>query len=214
VDVLNTTKIGVEAHSRLAALGIAESVLREAMKFGYERGDDCVSTHALSYRGNTIWSEAISQLRLTQAREGWTVFRPKNLELVLSPSGLVAIGISPATSQTGASKGQPPRTRRRKGSATEDFIKSNQMSFGALDQDFAAAVGEHPSRATWLLLHYHDEAHKEIRMELALPSEFYAGAIVAWEERLILESLPWDGSPVEYEDEDEQVDVPVQRRAN
>jgi hypothetical protein len=214
VTIPSTAVTGAAAQTRLAAFGLSESVLRQAVQLAFERADDCVSTHPLSFRGTTAWAEIISQLRLLLAEGGWTVDRPSNLELVAHPENRIAVGVAAGTSQTGIDDGLSPRTRTPKGSATETFVDRNQqLSFAVVDQDFAAVLGENPQRATWLLLHYYDATNNEIRIELSLPSEMRGAAVVSWEERLILEPLPWDGSPVEYDDEDEQVDVQVQRRA-
>jgi hypothetical protein len=66
---------------------------------------------------------------------------------------------------------------------------------------------------TWLLLYHEDEEAGEARLELSLAVSMEAdGYVSKWKERIILDPISTSPGPTATDEEDEPIDVPVQRR--
>lgn len=194
---------------RLLWMGVKGEDCREALSIGYQHASTCTSNHPLSLAGFDAWAWSLGHLReLLIQRGGWTIDRTGNFETALNESEGIAIAIVAGDSGTGLANNFPPRTRTPRGPATQRAVEHNQLNLlGDVEKGHLQ---------TWLLMHYLDSTVNEIRAELSLPNDISQKVIDSWEERILLEPIPYGGdaltSPIPVQPE-ETVDVDVRRKA-
>lgn len=210
-----------ETLGRLDALGVRESVLREAVQTGHEDAARCTGHDPVSLPGFLAWARSTRALRDKLVPQGWSAARSKrNYETIVDPKEGFAIAVAGGNAATGR-RDMALSTRTEKGPATTEAIKENvQLSFAATNPEFGQRSPQGGGRRTWLLLHYHDKEGEEIRVELSLPSAISEGYVTAWRERLILSPIPVT-KPVDLADEEadekadeEHVDIQIERKAD
>jgi hypothetical protein len=198
------------AARRLLWMGVNSQDCREALSIGYQHASTCTANHPLSLPGFDAWGWSLGHLReLLIQRGGWTLDRTGNFETVLNKSEGIAIAIAAGDSGTGLEQTLPPRTRTPRGPATQRAVKDNQLSLlGDPEGDGCLQ--------TWLLMHHLDPRKNEIRAELSLPNDISQKVIDSWEERILLEPIPYGGnaaaSPIPSLPE-EIIDIDVRRKA-
>ncbi len=208
----------LEGRQRLGHLDLDVTAheLREAIQIGYGHAAGCTNHDPRSLPGTLAWGKGTGHLRDVLKVRGWTADSCSNYETVVHPSNSHGIALAAGTADTGRRDGSP-RTKTPKGPATSRAVMRNaQMSFAGEDPAFGDAPGENSDRATWLLLHYHDRAAEEIRLELSCPDEMSGQQVTGWRERILLDAVPFSTDveiPIE-DDTDIDIDVDVSRRAD
>ena len=191
---------------RLARLGLEESRLAEAVKYGVGHLADCTNNDPRWLRGMLPTGKIIRRFR--ELHPTWDRQSLSGYELTRAPGGTHAVAVAAGTGQTGSPDPDAhPTNRSAKGSKTKEAVaRNNQASFYTLDPevwiedpiatlDRIAAPGE-----TWVLLFNvgsDDTTAAEIRYELSLPAVFYEGYVVRWKERIVCAPIPFSAVAVE-----------------
>jgi hypothetical protein len=195
----------------LASMDLAEETLRQAIAVGLGAAADCTGHDPIGLPGTLVWGKGTRFLRDALALQGWGSRSERNFPTVVHPSRTFEIAVTAGNKHTGR-RTVLPRTRRKRGAATESAVHRNQMSMAGFDPAFDEPDADERVEQTWFLLHYHDLAAEETRLELSLPATYENGNVVGWRRRLILDPLP--GGPEFHllEEEPEQIDVEIKPR--
>ncbi len=209
---------------RLAALGLTEGVLRDALASGVQQASSCTRHDPPTMAGTLIWGKSIRYLRDALVVEGWRASNTRNYPTTVHPDCNWQIAVSSGDENTGVLHPvHPPRTKNPKGPATKDAAERNtqqMVMFPELDppQD---TVEEIIPAQTWLLVYHPDRSRKIIRCELSLPKSVGDdGRIDDWLDRLILHPISLDHGDDQEEiftdpsDDlgDEEIDIRIDRR--
>jgi len=206
----------IEAHhvkARLAAMGLSDEPLAHAARRWYLSWVSFTINHPPFAIGIAAWMEAVAALREGLLPLGWTRSDEKNYALVIHPNGSMAINIASGDIGTGIPTANVSN-RAPKGVSTADAISVNQVQL-ELDlpvPDMPHVRGDEGPLTWFLLLH---RAGSEVRCELSLPSQISAdGRITRWQERIMLPSIPLDGTEVEIvAPVGPDLDIDVKRKA-
>ena len=211
---------GAVADLRLRQIGLAVEDIHESVRGGYAAAAGCTEHDPRSLPGMLIWGKGIGYLRDRTKPRGWRADRCMNYETAVHPSNSHAVTIAAGDSATGLTDAGPPRTKRPKGPATVLAVKQNntQLQLGH-GTDVFGRIGrdtDDEKRLTWLLLHYFDPKSSEIRLELSCPLAMTGAFITTWRERIILPPVAFGADlQIAFDDEeDEPIDIDVQRKAD
>jgi hypothetical protein len=186
-----------DVSERLAALGVNEEALRNAVMRGQLAFGNCTENHPRMFPAIAAWAETVAAVRENLAPLGWTRSELKNYSRAVDCAGRVAIAVAAGNEETGRAEGTPS-TKTAKGARTVEAVVINQMQL-QLFEDQAPAIGPaegDDERVTWLLLMYRTQ--NEMRCELSLPVAIGTDMRVnQWQERIILGRIPLDGEPEE-----------------
>jgi hypothetical protein len=217
----NTTHEQADKASRLAALGISESLLEEGMRYSWSEMDRCSGNDVRSAAGQTGYTKPMRFLREKLLPEGWTKGGPPyGLEAIISPGRTFQIVTSSATSATGM-EGQMPATKYPKGRRTADAIVDHgQLAFDVVSLTNSPLA----EMKSYFWLYFVDEDGDEIRHELSVPTHIAIkaggkrGKIDQFGSRIILDAISLNSDEIpEEEAEDafsEDLDIQVPRRAD
>ena len=201
--------------ARLAALGLTQDVLREAVARGVDARRRCTPFHPPSFPGMAQWADTHRALRELLVPVGWQRDDTGGYSTVVDPSGEVAVTVAAGDGRTGRDGLPAPSTKYARGPMTQAAIHGNQLALSLYGEPPADLVdeGEAAKRVTWILLVH--TGHHEVRCELSCPRDVDdRGRVVGWSERIMLTSLEVEPTlPIlEPADEDEpEIDVPVER---
>jgi hypothetical protein len=207
-----------EVRQRLAELGLEQQFLAAAVRRGQLAFVSCTLNHPPNFPGLAAWAETVCALREGVIPSGWRRSNDSNYALSVDPEGSMAIAVATGDDGTGRADANPS-TNGRKGPSTLDAIVANQLRFSFMEQAVpvkqATPSAARNGRATWILLIH--RAPEEVRCELSLPISLdEEGHVDAWQERILLASIPLDGDlavvvPVPPTVPD--IDVRIRRRA-
>jgi hypothetical protein len=197
--------------ARLSDLGLTQEVLCQAIEFALSYYAECTAHDPPSAAGFLLWDKGMRGLRDGLVPSGWKPVTEDNYPTVQHPGGQWAISVSGGNAQTGRADANPS-TRTDKGRATAMAIAQNQASFWNYRPEL-----QPPRKLTWLLLIHVDEVNDEVRAELSLPAGMDDDQRVSWwEERIILNSIPYGPSPLRLRGDDDrdggELDINVTRR--
>lgn len=206
-----------EIDSRLHTLGVAESLLRDAVSRGLSGRRSCTAFHPPNFPGIVQWAETHRALREFLVPTGWQPDDSGGFSTVIRPDGEVAIAVMTGSDRTGKSGLPHPVTKYTRGPLTHAAIEVNQLAMLLFGARAGQTVDEQETRArrvTWILLV--STRHDEVRMELSCPLAIdESGRISAWSERIILPSLDLE-STLEFVDDDDpdepEIEVSVEPR--
>lgn len=202
-----------EAEDRLAQLGVPRSALLVAVAAGEMARATCTENDPLNFPGLIAWAKTTRALREEMSPLGWSAVNDRNLPIVLSPDGELAIFCSSGDDGVGVGD-TTPQTKNKKGMVTICAISRNcdQLSL-PFDPPVAVPPGKLPERSTWVLLVHRNAT--ELRAELSFPAAVdEAGRVVGWAERIILGSIDLGGADIVQSPEQEPpVTIPVQRKS-
>jgi hypothetical protein len=205
----------VDVAGRLDELGLKESVLKDAVKWGCGFVLDCTLNDPAQLPGILGWGKITRALRDSFVPLGWKVATHRSQALTVSADKSVAILVAGGDTLTGTASEISPTTRSAKGPATKDAIAENQRSFAEVSPEFAEL--EPTNTRTWVLLYCIDEEADEIRVELSFPRYIADnGYVSTWSERVLLSPIPLEGrTPPDGGEEihEEQEEISVTRRA-
>lgn len=210
---------GGDADEELRRFDLSVAVLQERVLIPAQTAASLVSPLApRGYAGQTRHAVAVSCLRMLLLAHGWEQNDDDNVARIRHVGRGLAIVVATGNALTGlpfAFTGRSPSTKWPKGDITRAAAADNQQlalfdSGGGIPDAEDANV---PSFETWMLLMR--ALHHEVRAELSRPiSVSQGGFINAWGQRIILPSMPNDGSAVDpdFGDDGEIPDVPVDPR--
>jgi hypothetical protein len=218
---VGTTHEQADKASRLAALGLSETLLEEGMRYSWLEMDRCSGNDVRSAAGQTGYTKPMRYLREKLLPEGWSKGGPPHgLESVIAPDHSFQIVTSSATSATGL-EGQMPATKYPKGQRTADTIVDHGQL--ALDVVFLATIPLEELK-TLFWLYYVDGDKDEIRHELSVATHIAIkaggkrGRIDQFGSRIILDAISLNSAQIpEEETEDDfsdDLDIQVPRRGD
>lgn len=207
---------GADVATRLAQLGLEQADLHEPVSQGMFARSECTPNDPPLAPGLITWLRTVRVLREKLIPKQWTRSDEGNYPLVVNPEGNVAIAVASGDENTGNANANP-MTKSPKGPRTQSAIEVNQYQNSLFEAfpEFEIPETPHNDRITWILLQHYDQAKKEVRFELSLPSS-YSGKIDGWNERIILTALPFDPTvaiPVPVLPNLPDIDIPLIRRA-
>jgi hypothetical protein len=180
---------GLSGVERVEALGIDPEWLRQAVKAGEVARDGCSPLTPLTFPGLSAWANRIEHLRTVSAPLGWKPVNARNMPMVESPDGQVAIVCIMGDEATGL-EGTQPKTRHDRGPVTKNAISSNweQLSFLPQLPGFIETRQRLTHPFTYVLLTY--RAGSKVRCELSLPRSMdEKGRVTEWAERILLDPI-------------------------
>lgn len=202
-----------EVSARLASLGLTEEPLLHAARRWYLSWISFTANHPPFGIGIAAWMEAVAALREGLSLIGWTRSDERNYALVLHPDGSMAINVATGDAGTGLPTANVCN-KAPKGVSTADAISVNQvqLELNLPVPDMPHVHGDEEPLTWFLLLH---RAGTEVRCELSLPSQISPdGRITRWQERIMLPSIPLDGSEIEIvAPVGADLDIDVKRKA-
>lgn len=192
----------IEVSSRLAAMGLSEEILREAIEQGQAAWAGCTSNHPVQFPGVYGWAETVAGLRERLLPGGWTRSNEGNLALTVNRAGTLALTVSTGDEFTG-DRTTEPCTKFRKGARTISAVSDNMDQYRLFPdmQLTAEDLRALNSKETWMLLIRRDVQAHGVRCELSRPINVNdEGKVDGWAERIILSSIPFGGDVLEMPD--------------
>lgn len=179
-----------DAPAALEELGLTVEILKRAVSAGETGAANVNRFYPVGAAGSVRWMDTVGQLREElEFDHSWKSANPKNSPRIVNPDRTMAIMVVSGDEDTGNAAAVHPGTARRRGSATDDAVNSNQLSLFDVPADMVPVAADIP---TWVLLYFRSEDPSEIRLELSFPVAIFDGEITLWQKRIILESIPID----------------------
>jgi hypothetical protein len=212
--------IQAQTQSRLAALGLDEALLQEALRFAYIEAERCSANDVRAAAGWAVWGKPLRYLGDQLASKGWRRDGAPRLESLVSPDGSFRITSAAGNFATG-DRDWMPKTAGPKGRRALEAIGDNgQTSMDILGESIEVVS----PMITHYLLHHLDKAREQIRAELSIPTHMTIapkakrGVIDEFKDRLILQPVEFGvdadlGEGGDEEDFSDDLDIPVPRRA-
>jgi hypothetical protein len=174
---------------RLAALGLTEANLLEAITRGGLARSECTTNHPPLHAGFVTWSNTVCALREVLLPKGWERSDEGNYSTVIHPTGSFAIAVATGDENTGNPNANP-MTKSTKGPSTRNAIAVNNYQ-ASLFPDLIPVLpaSDSDERLTWLLLV--SQVSGKLKSELSLPTSC-EGKVDGWKERLILPDIDLD----------------------
>jgi hypothetical protein len=177
-----------EIVSRLAALGLNESELAQAVMRGILARSEATPNHPPLYAGFVTWGITVCALRELLLPKGWERNDEGNYSTVVHPSHTFAIAVATGDENTGNPNANP-MTKSPKGPSTRSAVAVN-LNQSLLFPDLPAlADDEDENRLTWILLISH--VNGKVKSELSLPINC-EGKVDGWRERIMLRDIDLD----------------------
>lgn len=180
----------VDVVTRLAALGLTEAELLQAIGRGMLARSECTPNHPPLHAGFVTWSNTVCALREVLLPKGWSRSDEGNYSTVIHPSGSFAIAVATGDENT-ASVDANPMTKSPKGPSTRNAVAINLNQASLFPDLMPVLQSEKDARVTWLLLVA--VVGSKVKAELSLPINC-EGKVDGWKERLILSDLDFDSS--------------------
>jgi len=171
----------------------------------------CTEDNAKSAPGFHAWDAATARSRQIFRREGWDRGDHNGIEVIVNHELKKMIAVMNTDGGT-ADPMRSPRNRTHKGSATERVIDLNNQ-YEMFRSSDVAPLTEAPY-SLWYICIFDDGSR--VRAELSRPSEYLAGSIVKFSERIfILEEGDWEKVLLEPQGGDDhggELEINVRRR--
>ncbi|HYW99711.1 MAG TPA: hypothetical protein VE822_11410 [Candidatus Elarobacter sp.] len=186
----------IDAHSRLAELGLTEDLLLQPVLRGLAEARSRTDNHPPMYRGLTPWGEATCALRESLSPLGWVRSDEENLPFTVNRDGTLAIIVATGDHNTG-NKAISPCTKSAKGPQTIKAVEENERQASLFPMKIEIVdvekLREVSGRETWMLLFYRDLETRQVQCELSRPININEeGQVADWAERIILGPSPFD----------------------
>lgn len=218
IEATNITKGAIGVKQYLAALGLDEDILRDAIIAGESDRVHCTPNDPPSFHGVVAWARSLRRLREILILKDWSRNDDGNYSTVVNPNGSMAIAVATGDKGTGLSDGNP-KLKHPKGNMVRAAIARNvRYLFADMAKDAKAKLDKLEAaekRMTWMLLKRRDK--DTVFSELSLASRFSdGGQVERWQHRIILD--PLDVEPMidvrdDFDSGDMPIDVPVRRRS-
>ncbi|MDH6580384.1 hypothetical protein [Kitasatospora sp. MAP5-34] len=204
------------ARDRLAELGLSVVGIHDAMRRAEAERNFCTPLDPVALPGNIFWGRTVRFMRETYRKQGWGVSNPRNVPLLVAPSGEFAVAVSSGSRETGVAA-LNPTTRYSKGTAVARRVETNRqlLLFSDYEPDDEAQDSAE-GMPTWFLLYHHITTDQGVRLhsELSLPNDTGShGKIDSWHERIILPWIDFEGFTPFVDDvgPDDGIDIPIER---
>ncbi|WP_053386378.1 hypothetical protein [Leucobacter japonicus] len=202
---------------RLNAFGLTTEALHSALRPGLSRAANRTALALPSSAGTDIYHDTMEQLALALADTGWKLVWIDRQPRLLHPDALIAFTLASGNNVANPDRRKSPRTRK-KGKATRNSLAAPQLDVLPLfdepevEQD-AALIAAAAQAPLWFLVH--ERTDRGLNLEFSRPSKMTdAGAIVAWDERILIGFLDLDGDLSIFDSPDDgDFDVPVAPRS-
>jgi hypothetical protein len=182
----------------LSKLGLKQEWLLKAVRAAFAARVACTLNHPPLYAGISSWAEAVRMVREELLPEGFERSNESNLPFTVNKSGTMAIAVATGDEYTGTDTS--PCTKNPKGPRIRNAVDVNQLTLPLQFGDIPVspeALESIRKRDTWILLLHTDIESGEIRSELSRPVNVNSeGRVDGWNTRIILESIPFDGSDI------------------
>jgi hypothetical protein len=207
-----------QKRSRLAALGLTEELLLDAIRFAYEERERCTGNDVNAAGGYAAWGKPIRFLRDAMIPKGWSRDGAPRLESVVSPDRSFRITSSAGNYSTGDLEHEPA-TYGLKGRLALEAIEDN----GQTALNLAGGAPLINPMITFYLLSHLDTVKERITSELSIPTHMSIkptakkGRIDAFRNRVALEPIDLNTDDPESEEEieedfSEDLDIEIPRR--
>lgn len=207
MSVIAATSNAATPDDRLAALGLSQAILREAILSGEVLRDRCTRHHPPSFPGFVAWGETVRTLGDILVALGWSRRDDDNFSTVLNGGGTIALAVATGDEATGL-RGAIPRTKYPKGPTLAAAVKRNNRQLRLFQM---ADEGTKTSALTWILLVA--RTRTEVRCELSLPAALGEDRRVqSWRERIILDPITVDGVVLVPLEPTPEIDIPISTR--
>lgn len=200
---------------RLRELGIAETILQQAVSDGFAARRNCTANHPSQTPGYYTWAETTRSLREQLVAEKWTRVEQGGISLIVNPSKDIAIAVTTGDEATGdGDLDASPRSKNIKGASAMSAVSNNQLMLPHISVIINAPQPTTTWKTYYLVVALVDGEGKS---ELSLPRSIgNDNKINAWIERIPLAKIIWnDHDPtVDIVHDMPDLDVPVTRIAN
>lgn len=211
MDFSGLIKDPVLADQRLRELGLTKDILLQAVSAGQLAHMSCTENHPPLMRGVYAWGETVRSLREQLAPAGWQRSDANNFSIVVNPGHTVSIAVATGDEETGSEHGNPS-TRSKKGPRTVSAVQENSLQMPLFPVEVPIDLDPEQVGLTYFLLVRRDGSR--VHSELSLPTSIVEGRVKGWSERILLDDVELDGSPIEFNSPDlPDLDVAVIRRA-
>lgn len=208
---------GESDERHLNAFGLTTETLHTALRPGLSSAANRTAMALPSSAGTDIYHDTMEQLALALADAGWRLVWVDRQPRLLHPDALIAFTLASGTNVANPDRRKAPRTRK-KGKATRNSLAVSQIEVLPIfdepdveqDATLVAAAAQAP---LWFLVH--ERTDRGLNLEFSRPAEMTeAGAVVAWEERILIPFLDLDGdlSIFDNPNDNGDFDVPVAPR--
>ena len=195
----------LEVVSRLHDLGLAPHVLRTAAESAIRSVAGYTDHDPRMAKGLQLWGKMHRGLRDQLKPLGWQGETADGFETTVDSLREVAVAVARGNDGTGHPE-RNPSTRSKRGHMMRPAVTRNRPGFWTIEPSFGAPPTV-PAEHTWVLLFNPDKDEELMRLELALPSGMTdEGHVREWEERIILEPVPYVVTAVEVDDDEEDAD--------
>ena len=183
----------IEAHVRLADLGLTYEIVRNAVLIGELARSSCTENDPPAAPGFFGWSRTTRGFREGTIPLGWKRSNGVGeLATTVDPTGRIAIAVATGCKNTG-NPYATPKTKYPKGPATVAAVERNRVQLN-LFVPFNPVPSDPTEAVTWLLLLSH--SGKEISVELSLPNAIGADdRVESWVERIIVDPISVEPTP-------------------
>ncbi|MCS6579080.1 hypothetical protein [Curtobacterium poinsettiae] len=202
---------------RLNDLGLTTGAIHAALRPGLSRAANRTAMALPSSAGTDIYHDTMEQLALALSDEGWELVWVDRQPRLLHPDALIAFTLASGTNVAASDHRKSPRTRK-KGKATRKSLAAPQVDVLSLFEDpnveqAADLVSAAAQAPLWFLVH--ERTERGLNLEFSRPGRMTpAGAVVAWEERILIGFLDLDGDLSIFNNPDDgDFDVPVAPRS-
>ena len=209
-----------EVIDQLSALGLTTEILTEVIKRGYADRANATATEndPPNAAGSMEWFGTVRSLREFLFPLGWEKRIIHNSPLTSNRETSISIVVYSGNQNVGTEV--IPKTKNPKGKQLESYIRENNNDFDIFEMfgNFKDKSVKPAKCQTWVLLYYPDIEKSEIRSEFSLPSSIdNRGYINDWKERIVLDPIPLDNSPIAQNklidiNNLPDIDIPIERK--
>ena len=198
--------------NRLNSLGLAEDVLKDAIRAGYMAWDSCTELDPRMFPGLSMWAVTVRRLRQLLLVHGWTYSDEDNFPLTVSPDQNIAICVATGDKFTG-DENNTPSTQSQKGPKSVHVVAVNTAQ---LQLDLSVPKNEtliqEYSCTTWLLLLHRTDTTVFCELSHPISMDEYQ-RVAGWQERLVLSPVEFEPDIFEItEDDSPDIDIDIRRR--
>ncbi|MEV4714667.1 hypothetical protein [Micromonospora sp. NPDC049374] len=220
-------RVGTEANQRLETLGLDPDDLLTPIDLAIGDARSCTALDAPSASAFIFWSRLNRYFREGVKPKQWLATNADQILRAINPTRDFALTAVSGSGAIGDPHGKV-RTKNPKGAAFASLVKVNSRLFGPSPQPVipglrlasddavhvrASAFADMP---LWVLLYRrHGE---ELHAELSLPTDINCKTVAEWEERIMLEPVPYPGGPnsldifLDEEEDQDDLDIAVDWR--
>ncbi len=212
----NVISSPIEVAQALAAMGLTEEILHDAIEAGEIDRDACTANNPPTDAGGRSHGTTVRALRESLIPSGWAACNVRNFSTVVAPDVAMEIAVASGDDATGRPD-RTPRTKNKKGELMSIGIERNIHQLSLFELPPVARTNTRDARATLMLLRHRPAGSDVVRCELSVPMGMSDDDRVnEWGTRIILRDLVLDGRGgrlADYDASDDTIDVSVVRRS-